>query len=67
MELEVKGFPSLPVELPGVESSRTKSFICFNKRVEGLIQSGERTASFRPEAFPDMISTSESTKYAKQG
>lgn len=67
MELEVKGFSSLPVELSGVESSRTKSFICFNKRVEGLIQSGERTASFHPEAFPDMISKSESTRDAKQG
>lgn len=56
MELEVKGFPSLPVELPGEESSITKGFICFNERVEGLSQSGERTASFRPEAFPDMLS-----------
>lgn len=67
MELEVKGFPSLPVELPGVESSITKGFICFNEQVEGLSKSGERPASFLPEAFPDMISKTQSTKHAKRG
>lgn len=46
MELEAKGFRSLPVELPGVEGSGTKGFIWFNEMLEGLIQSGERTASF---------------------